>query len=112
MKFPVGESKKKREILAPHPSPPTLWPSPLLAPHPFWPPPLLAPTPPGPHQKTKLAKFGEIRMAKCGQFTLAKLGLAKFGRDRCGLWNVVTLTRRKLLPDTRECPMHVFLFQW
>ena len=72
MKFPVGESKKKREILGP--------------PHPS------APHPPGPPLKTKLAKFGQqklakfgqIRMAKCGQLTLAKVVLAKFGLAKFG----------------------------
>ena len=37
-------------------------------------------------------------------------------RKKCsvvrGLWNVVSLTSRKLLPDTRECPTRVFLLKW
>ena len=32
--------------------------------------------------------------------------------QRGTLWNAVSVTSRKLLPDTQECPTHVFLFQW
>ena len=67
---PSREGRKEREILALHPS----------GPQPFGPPP--SNTPPL-HQKKK-AKFGQIRLAKCGQTRMAKSDLAKCGRDRSG----------------------------
>ena len=86
MKFPVGESKKKREIsgpppFGPHPS----------GPQPFGPPPFGAPlfrgsgppTPPGPHQKQnwpnavwpiRSIKIGQIRPNKDGQMRPVNFG--------------------------------------
>ena len=100
-----GREKKKREILGPHPSDPTLWAPNPLGPHPFGPPPLRLPTPSGPHhptrppshQKQKIGQMrsGQIRSTKIGQIrpnmvgqmrqlTLAKCGIGqiRFGQIR------------------------------
>ena len=77
MKFPVGERKKRREILGP----PTLRPPHLRDPTPSG----LHPSGPPPQTKLAkcgLAKFGQQKLAKFGQIRMAKSGLAKFGRDR------------------------------